>query len=479
LLEDLSGASIEQAETLLERFRALSAARPPELEADVDLHRRIHEAIQELPIETRRTIVGMLVDRMTEDPLAEGLLGAMSGAELARALVDLGRGGDRDPVELARQLASAGRPADVIDLAAALAAGHEEAGTIVAGLERIGIASADVAGRGSDESLSDVMARYLLATEEDDRRSLGVLFPLDDEHVRGVALADFGDYLLLDDDPIRLGDVLDLWVDGVRTALRDRDGRRLQRLLQIVEPAEQEGPGDDRAGLIEASRRRVFDAGLVADLVTAETEQEGSPVPDMLREFGDLAVEALLDALAAEQDRGRRALLIGMLRRVAQGHHGPVVTRIGDERWYVVRNAVSILRSVGGAEVMTLLAEAARHPAAAVRREATLGLVAAGGLEAIPHLKTLAADPDPQIRSLAVDALGALAGRPAAAALADVARANVAVDTRRSAIELLARHSAAEAPELLGALASRRTRPRLPRALRRHAKALARGLEGR
>jgi hypothetical protein len=323
------------------------------------------------------------------------------------------------------------------------------------------------------------MARYLLATEEDDRRSLGVLFPLDDEHARGVALADFGDYLLLDDDPIRLGDVLDLWVDGVRTALRDRDGRRLQRLLQIVEPAEQEGPGDDRAGLIEASRRRVFDAGLVADLVTAETEQEGSPVPDMLREFGDLAVEALLDALAAEQDRGRRALLIGMLRRVAEGHHGPVVTRIGDERWYVVRNAVSILRSVGGAEVMTLLAEAARHPAAAVRREATLGLVAAGGLEAIPHLETLAADPDPQIRSLAVDALGALAGRPAAAALADVARANVAVDTRRSAIELLARHSAAEAPELLGALASRRTRPRLPRALRRHAKALARGLEGR
>jgi HEAT repeat protein len=465
LVEDLRGSEREQAETILERLRAFAAQAPEEAPRDPDFHRRLYDAVADLPRPLRLAVNEILIDRVGDDPFAQRLIGTLNNAELSRVLVDLGREG-RDPMELARHLAAVGvRPTDVVDLTAALQAGHEDAGTIIAGLERLGLELGEPPGQAvAGGSLADVMARYLVATEQDDLRAIGGM--AGDEEARAAALRVAEDYVALEEDVVRLRQVLEVWGEAVRRALTLGRREELAALVRVADRARARGP--EHAAELRAAVRRALDPGTVAELTAA---------PDaiaLLAPLGAGAVEALLDALAEEADRGRRALLVGLLGKLAAAHPGPVLDRLSDERWYVVRNAVSILARVGSPVALDRLAAVAHHPQPAVRREVAAALVAIGGAGAIRILRDLATDPEEEVRARAVDSLGALTDPGAAAILAEVARTDPSAALRRRAVEALGAHPAPGATALLMELASRRSRPRLRRGLRRLAASLAR-----
>ncbi len=472
MVEDLHGDPVDQAETLLSRLRSIleGAAAPPG--RAIDLHAAVHNVMSDLPADIRRSLVEILIDHVRDDPLAERLIGTMSNAELTRALVDLGGRGRRDPVELARQLAQAGvRQIDIVDLTRALEAGHEEAGTIITGLEQLGI---DLAAPGAElaaSSVSEILSEYLSATEADDARAMRQAIDATQEQARSVALLALGDYLSLETDLDRVGEVLEIWIEEVRRALRERSSRAVQTLLQPVRDAMPAGEGERRP-LMESAVRRGLDRDLILELVASNHAQEPSEAADLLAPFGDLGVEVLLDLLADEEDRNRRSMLLAVLRRLARGHLGPVRARLTDPRWYVVRNAVSVLGSASGPEALDVIALAARHESAAVRREVVTALVAAGGAAAVPHLARLASEGDEEVRRLAVGQLGILVGGEAAGALAEVARTSPDRALRLLALQELAHRP--EGAEILRELGSRASRPRLPWGLRRRARALAR-----
>ena len=465
LVEDLRGSEREQAETILERLRVFAAEAPGDPPRDPDFHRRLYDAVADLPRPLRLAVNEILIDRVGDDPFAQRLIGTLSNAELSRVLVDLGSEG-RDPMELARHLAAVGvRPTDVVDLTAALQAGHEDAGTIIAGLERLGLKVDELPDqRATEESLAEVLARYLVATEQDDLRAIGGMADGDEERAAALLVAE--DYVVLEEDPARIRQVLEVWGEAVRTALAERRSEELAALARIADRARARGP--EHAVELRAAVRRALDAALLAEVVAA---------PDavaLLEPLGAGAVEALLDALAEEPDRGRRALLVGLLGNLAAAHPGPVLDRLSDERWYVVRNAVSILARVGSPVALDRLAAVAHHPQPTVRREVAGALVAIGGPGAIRILRDLATDPEEEVRARAVDSLGALTDPGAATILAEAARADPSAALRRRAIEALGAHPAPEATALLLELASRRSRPRLRRGLRRLAASLAR-----
>jgi hypothetical protein len=465
MVEDLGGDPAQQAETILARLHSLAEQLNVEPSRGIELHTAFHEAIGRFPDAVRRSLVQLLVDRVADDPLAQRLIGAMSNAELTRALVDLGRDGRRDPVELARRLAAAGvRHLDIVDLTSALEAGHEEAGTIVAGLEKLGI---DLSGPHASGSVTDVLAEYLSATRSDDarsvRRSLG-----DTEEEQASVLA-FADYLALESDLERVGEVLDAWASAVVGSLREGDRYRVGVLVDSARRP-LANANDDRSALFEASARHALDAELLFELAPPPGEGESSPLPALLAPFGDLGVEVLLDVLADEEDRDRRALLVAVLRQAAAGHVGPVAARLNDARWYVVRNAVTLLGAAGGPEILGRLAAVAREGAVPVRREAARSLVLAGGPAAVPYLLDLAVHGGDEIDRLAIVGLAALTAPDAAAALAEVARTASSRPLRQEAIDVLAGRADGEA--LLEDLASGATKPRVPWALRRHARRL-------
>ncbi|HXF36934.1 MAG TPA: hypothetical protein VNO17_07110, partial [Actinomycetota bacterium] len=305
LVEELRGSEREQAETILERLRSFAASVPEDVPRDPDFHRRLYDAVADLPRPLRSAVTEILIDRVGEDPFAQRLIGSMNNAELTRVLVDLGREG-RDPTELARHLAHVGvRPVDLVDLTAALQAGHEEAGTIIAGLERMGLtpdALPDAVAAGG--SLSDVMARYLVATEQDDRRSIVGLLPPGEVRAQAAVRA-ARDYVALEGDAERLAQVLEVWGEAVRRAVLERRREDVALLLEVGERAS--ARGTEQAAAVVGAVRRALDPGAVAEIAAAPDAEE------VLAPLGAGGVEAALDALAEEPDRGRRAVLVGLL----------------------------------------------------------------------------------------------------------------------------------------------------------------------
>jgi len=476
MVEDLHGTPDDQAETLLSRLGALLAEGPGEAGSPIDLDAAVHDVVTELPAELRRSLIDRLVERVRTDPVAERLIGTMSNAELTRALIDLGRDGRRDPVELARQLAQAGaRQLDIVDLTAALAAGYEDAGTIVTGLEQLGIRLDEPGLSAPGGSVMQVLADYLSATETDDVRAMQAMIVGGEEENRAHAILAVGDYLAAETDLERTEEVLDLWAAEIRDAMGRRDLSQTRALLEPVREALL-GAADDRRAMFEAYVRKALEPELVARLVATDAVESGSPVPDLLAAFGAVGVDVLLDMLAEEEDRNRRAQFLGLLRRTVRENLDPVLNRLSDPRWYVARNAVSLLGSVGGPVMLPRIEELAGHESPAVRREVASALVAAGGPAAVPFLGRLAAVEDAEVRRQAVTALGALVGPEAADALADVVRSSPDRALRMRALDELAARP--DGPDLLRELASRKARPRLPWAVRRRARSLARHAGG-
>jgi HEAT repeat protein len=468
MIEDLHGSPADQARTLLARLKSFTGGLALEPGQGIDLQSAVHDVITQLPDEIRRALVEELVDTVKDDPVAQRLISTMSNAELTRALVDLGRTGPRDPVVMARQLAEAGvRHLDLIDLTTALQKGREEAGTIIAGLEQLGL-NLDEEPPQAGGSVGEVLAGYLMGTRADDVRMIQAAVPHTERQRRDAALMALRDYLLIETDTELVGEALHVWSEEVERALGARDVELAAALVPPIREALAGSSDPERATLFENAVKHALVRDLVLDMAATVEASDGVGVQALLAPFGDAGVEALLDLLADEEDRDRRAHLLGLLRRVASGHPGPVVARLRDPRWFVVRNAANLLGATGGPVVLEQLAGATRHEVPEVRREAVKALMVAGGAAAVPHLTGAALEGPEDVRSSAVVALGAVLAPQAAEALATVARTCRNRSLAIRAVDELAGH-----PEGRGALrgvATGRGRPRASWRVRRYAR---------
>jgi hypothetical protein len=475
LLDEGLGSILEQAQALFRRLQKLVALLPEKQAKTFELYRRLHEVVAQLPDPVRRALALLLIEQAGQDPLAERFVGTMTDAELARVLVDIGADGGPDPQVLAAQLVAMGaRREDLVDLTVALLAGQEESGTILAGLERVGISvRPPSAGSAVAETVSELAARGLLGMGQEDVRAIREVFPHSEEEQLRLALEALQDYLSIESDLEQLGEVLTVWSRELGEALEHRDVERVGRLLDAVESVRTATAeaGSDKRPTIRAFLRRVLDRPLLAKVISP-AEGDAASTLRLLERFGEVAVEGLLEDLAEEEDRGRRALLLGVLAEMARDHRGPVAARLSDSRWFVARNAVTILYRSGSSDVGPLLVQAASHPHPAVRREVVTGLLEVAGLDALPELMPLAGDRDESVRISVVRALGGMTSAEASSALGRLCLELSAPADRRRVLEELARHASPDAVRVLKELASSRTRPRLPWRLRRQARAL-------
>lgn len=476
LLTGIGGDLVDSDPTpVLERLEAMVSTFPEGLPEHVDVYYRLQEVILQLPTTLRRRVMASLLERHRYDPVAQRVIGTMSNAELARTLVDLQEHG-QDPIKLAERLAAApGSRAHLVELTTALARGHEDAGTIMVGLENVGTEIDDRVWERSAsvlETVSDLLARDLQASQTEDVGSIRATFPELSSPDPPAALAVLDDYLKLEADEDLLDQIVDLWAHEVGEAIRHRDQPLLAALTTSLRPDGAARADPRRATHFDAALLRLLSAPFLASI--GRPDDEPSETAALLARLGPVAVDALFDVLAEEPDRAARARLLGMLRTLAPASRDRIVRRLTDPRWWVVRNAVHILARVGGPDVPRLMAEAANHPMPAVRREAVRGLAASGADRTVPSLlrQVAEAESDEEVRASAMNALGGLAAPSALQELVGIARTSPSRRLQGAALAEIAGRAGDDARRALELLGSRR-RPRLPRALRKEARTLA------
>jgi HEAT repeat protein len=144
---------------------------------------------------------------------------------------------------------------------------------------------------------------------------------------------------------------------------------------------------------------------LCARDLARETREQVSRV---LVFFGGGVARRLMERLAEESDAQARKLLSDALI-----HQGPaaipvLIEYLGDERWYVVRNAVAILGELRAQTAVAHFHPLLGHLDVRVRREAIRALTRIGGNDAVEILLQIVQKGDPDLRPHALLSLGAM-----------------------------------------------------------------------
>ncbi len=181
----------------------------------------------------------------------------------------------------------------------------------------------------------------------------------------------------------------------------------------------------------------------------------------LLVSLGDAAVPPLLERLAEEETLSARRKVMGTLSRLGPVALPHLVAGLRDSRWYVVRNLVLVLGTIGLPEAVAPLRPLLTYPDPRVRKEVVKALTRIGTAAAADALLQRLGDPDPGVRQSVIAALGTLKVTRAIGPLTELARQFSAfakdVDTQKAAIVALGAIGDPQAVPVLVELLRRRT----------------------
>jgi HEAT repeat protein len=185
----------------------------------------------------------------------------------------------------------------------------------------------------------------------------------------------------------------------------------------------------------ERSLERLADVETIRDLVERmhESPPETAAVIQKLTErMGLAASHMLLVALAEEDKMGRRRRLFDFAVSLGPAIV-PAATRfLADDRWFVVRNVIILLRSVNDRTSLPEIRRVAQHPDLRVRMEAIKSLLALDPTVPRDLLDAAILDPDPKLAETAISLVGNYGIKEAVDPLLRVLAGNDVLGRRRA-----------------------------------------------
>ena len=136
------------------------------------------------------------------------------------------------------------------------------------------------------------------------------------------------------------------------------------------------------------------------------TPEAAQQIQSLARALGTTAQRSLLSALANETSRSRRRRLFDFIVSFGPKIVPDVVPMLGDNRWYVVRNMVVLLRTLGDHTALSDIRPLARHDDLRVRLEAIKTLFALDTNPSPALLDDMFNDADAKVVEAAVGLVG-------------------------------------------------------------------------
>ncbi len=117
-------------------------------------------------------------------------------------------------------------------------------------------------------------------------------------------------------------------------------------------------------------------------------------------------VNPMLDALSEEERPSQRKFYLSMLSQLGRDVLLEAVKRLGDERWYVIRNMIYLIREIKGKDYISKIRPLIRHKNEKVCIEALKTLVHFNTPDAFSNLKLFLTGKNPKIKEEAIKLSG-------------------------------------------------------------------------
>jgi hypothetical protein len=154
---------------------------------------------------------------------------------------------------------------------------------------------------------------------------------------------------------------------------------------------------------VELAFRRIARPMVLSELAKLLPQHRDlrEPLTRILEAAGEAGADALIGELVNSQKASERKAYRSALAR-CKAAIPTLIHLLDDERWYVVRNAVELLGTLGDPGVERHIAKALSHADPRVRRAAVGAVIKLGARGAVPALLGVLADPIPEVRLQAV-----------------------------------------------------------------------------
>jgi HEAT repeats len=117
------------------------------------------------------------------------------------------------------------------------------------------------------------------------------------------------------------------------------------------------------------------------------------------------ATEVLLELLAEEKDRSTRKVYLDFVKDLGKNQILLIGEHLADQRWYYVRNIVSILGESKADQAIAFLSKVAGHDDVRIRQEVVKGLISIGGKKAASLLAKFLDDKEADIQLMCIRGL--------------------------------------------------------------------------
>jgi hypothetical protein len=169
--------------------------------------------------------------------------------------------------------------------------------------------------------------------------------------------------------------------------------------------------------IMEALRKMASKTDIVAAIGDLRKYPKSSPEHQSAYGYVSVlereATEVLLELLAEENERSARMFYLDLVKDLGKNQISLLGERLNDDRWYFVRNIVSILGNTKTDQAIAFLRKAADHENVRIRQEVIKGLITIGGKKAASVLAKLLRDKDPDVQITALRAFAEFPGMSA------------------------------------------------------------------
>ncbi|MCX7770203.1 MAG: HEAT repeat domain-containing protein [Proteobacteria bacterium] len=155
--------------------------------------------------------------------------------------------------------------------------------------------------------------------------------------------------------------------------------------------------------------------------------------------IGEPAVEVFLSLLSSANDIKTRKIIINELTQMGDVAFNRVVYHLTDERWYIVRNMVTILGIFGKKEAIPYLLEVSKHSDARIRKEVVKSLARIQDPQAFNILREMLNYETEDVRKLIIFSLGIMKDTNSIKSILSVLENESSISLKKEALVALGR----------------------------------------